>query len=113
MTTPEATRPTRTLDDVMADPPEPEVLDETPYTGQPELSALAGARLSHLPGAEKSSSITQRGNGEAFAESQSWTVVGAFEDLDVSAIKLSPWNRHRAEPCLRCGSPSRLFLVQV
>jgi hypothetical protein len=46
-----------------------------------------------MQGDEKTSHITQRGKGEAFAESQSWTVVGAFEDLDVSAIKLSPWER--------------------
>src|ERR1700761_977056 len=39
------------------------------------------------------SHISQRGKGEAYAESQNWTVVGAFEDLDVSAIKLSPWDR--------------------
>jgi hypothetical protein len=68
MTTPEATRPTRTLDDVIADPPpEVEVLDETPYTGQPEVTARAGARVSRMQDAEKSSPITQRGKGEAFA----------------------------------------------
>ncbi len=33
------------------------------------------------------------GNGESYAESQDWTVVGAFDDLDVSAIKQPPWAR--------------------
>ena len=49
--------------------------------------------MSHVRGEEKTSHISQRGRGEAYAESQDWTVVGAFEDLDVSAIKLSPWER--------------------
>ncbi len=55
--------------------------------------AIVGARVSHVQGDEKTSHISQRGKGEAYAESQAWTVVGAFEDLDVSAIKLSPWDR--------------------
>jgi site-specific DNA recombinase len=46
-----------------------------------------------MQGEEKTSHISQRGKGEAYAESQNWTVVGSFEDLDVSAIKLSPWDR--------------------
>ena len=54
------------------------------------IRALVGSRVSNVQGAEKTSHITQRGKGEAYAESQGWTVVGAFEDLDVSAIKLSP-----------------------
>jgi len=49
--------------------------------------------VSNVQGDEKTSHITQRGRGESYAESQGWTVVGAFEDLDVSAIKLSPWDR--------------------
>jgi Resolvase, N terminal domain len=49
--------------------------------------------VSHTQGEEKTSHISQRGKGEAYAESQNWTVVGSFEDLDVSAIKLSPWDR--------------------
>ncbi|MGY4650012.1 recombinase family protein [Mycobacterium sp. URHB0021] len=57
------------------------------------VRALVGARVSNVQGDEKTSHITQRGKGEAYAESQGWTVVGAFEDLDVSAIKLSPWDR--------------------
>jgi hypothetical protein len=35
--------------------------------------------------------MIQRSKGQAYTESQGWTVVGAFEDLDVFAIKLSPW----------------------
>ncbi|MBZ4534505.1 recombinase family protein [Mycobacterium avium] len=57
------------------------------------VRAVVGARVSYVQGDEKTSHITQRGKGEAYAESQGWTVVGAFEDLDVSAIKLSPWER--------------------
>jgi len=57
------------------------------------VRAIVGARVSNVQGDEKTSHITQRGKGEAYAESQDWTVVGAFEDLDVSAIKLSPWKR--------------------
>jgi site-specific DNA recombinase len=60
---------------------------------QAEVRALVGARVSNVQGDEKTSHITQRGKGEAHAESQDWTVVGVFEDLDVSAIKLSPWDR--------------------
>src|ERR1700752_1252089 len=44
---------------------------------------------------------TQRSWGEACAESQDWTVVGGFEDLDITAIKLSPW-----EPTRRSSGPS-------
>lgn len=46
-----------------------------------------------MQGEGKTSHITQRTKGEAYAESQGWQVVGVFEDLDVSAIKLSPWER--------------------
>ena len=60
---------------------------------QTKVRALVGARVSNVQGDEKTSHITQRGKGEAYAESQDWTVVGAFEDMDVSAIKLSPWER--------------------
>jgi Resolvase, N terminal domain len=82
------------LGDVIGDPPpEVEVLNDTPYMGHGGVRALVGARASSVQGDEKTSHITQRGKGEAYAESQDWTVVGAFEDLDVSAIKLSPWDR--------------------
>jgi len=51
------------------------------------VCTLVGARVSYVQGDEKTTHITQRTKGEAYAESQDWTVVGAFEDLDVSAIK--------------------------
>lgn len=57
------------------------------------IRAVVGARVSHVQGPEKTSHHSQRSKGEAYAESQNWDVVGAFEDLDVSAIKLSPWDR--------------------
>ncbi|HTY33775.1 recombinase family protein, partial [Mycobacterium sp.] len=57
------------------------------------LKALVGARVSSMQGDGKTSHITQRSKGTAYAESQGWEVVGAFEDLDVSAIKLSPFER--------------------
>lgn len=56
------------------------------------LRAIVGARVSSF-NEGKESQITQRDKGIAFAESQGWDVVGTFEDLDVSAIKLSPWKR--------------------
>jgi site-specific DNA recombinase len=67
------------------------VLCDTPYMA--DIRALVGSRVSHVQGEEKTSHLSQRGKGEAYAESQNWTVVGSFEDLDVSAIKLSPWDR--------------------
>jgi site-specific DNA recombinase len=57
------------------------------------VRAVVGARVSNVQGDEKTTHVTQRGKGEAYAESQAWTVVGVFEDLDMSAIKLSPWER--------------------
>jgi DNA invertase Pin-like site-specific DNA recombinase len=57
------------------------------------VRALVGARVSSVQGDEKTSHITQRSKGQAYAESQDWSVIGSFEDLDVSAIKLSPWDR--------------------
>jgi site-specific DNA recombinase len=62
-------------------------------TNPTAVRALVGARVSNVQGDEKTSHITQRDKGEAYAESQGWTVVGFFQDLDVSAIKLSPWER--------------------
>ena len=57
------------------------------------IRSVVGARVSSFQDDGKLSHITQRSKGEAYAESQAWTVVGAFEDLDVSAINLSPWKR--------------------
>ena len=58
-----------------------------------DVRAIVGARVSAVQGEQKTSPATQRTKGTAYAESQGWTVVGDFEDLDVSAIKLSPWER--------------------
>lgn len=58
-----------------------------------QVKALVGARVSHVQGPEKTSHLTQRSKGEAYAESQGWVVVGGFEDLDVSALKTSPFER--------------------
>ena len=57
------------------------------------VRAIVGARVSSFRDDGKESHLLQRTKGTAYAESQQWTVVGAFEDLDVSAIKRSPWER--------------------
>jgi site-specific DNA recombinase len=57
------------------------------------VRAVVGARVSHVQGKEKTSHHSQRSKGQAYAEAQGWEVIGAFEDLDVSAIKLSPFER--------------------
>ena len=99
MTAPGMTR----LGDVISDPPpEVQVLCDTSCIVQQTVRALVGARVSNVQGDEKTSHITQRGKGEAYAESQDWTVVGEFEDLDASAMKLSPWDR----PDLKWGCRS-------
>jgi site-specific DNA recombinase len=67
---------------------------------QSQVRAIVGARVSSVQGDEKTSHNT-RSNGDAYAESHDWTVVGRFEDLDVSAIKLSPWDGQTS----RRGSP--------
>jgi hypothetical protein len=51
------------------------VLNDTPYMA--DIRAVVGARVSHVQGEEKTSHISQRGKGEAYAESQNWTVVGS------------------------------------
>ncbi len=61
------------------------------------VRAIVGARVSHVRGEEKTPQFSQRSKAEAYAESQNWTVVGAFDDLDISAIKLSPWQRSDPE----------------
>jgi hypothetical protein len=43
------------------------VLNDTPYMA--DIRALVGARVSHIQGEEKTSHISQRGKGEAYAES--------------------------------------------
>ena len=56
------------------------------------IRAVVGARVSIMDDG-KESQITQRSKGIAYAESQGWDVVGTVEDLDVSAIKVSPFDR--------------------
>ena len=67
------------------------MLCNTPYMSQAEVRALVGARVSNVQGDEKTSHITQRGKGEAYAESQDWTVVGiptsgAVERQDLAVL---------------------------
>jgi hypothetical protein len=76
---------------------------------QGKVRALVGARVSSVQGDEKTSHITKRGKGESYAESQDWTVVGALEDLDVSAINLLPWDR----PDLKTWLTDRADALQV
>ncbi|MFE7797074.1 recombinase family protein [Nocardia sp. NPDC057440] len=57
------------------------------------LRAVVAARVSHVQGPEKTSHHSQKDRGIAYAAGQEWEVVGTVEDLDVSAIKLSPWQR--------------------
>ncbi|WP_157778028.1 recombinase family protein [Nocardia terpenica] len=57
------------------------------------LRALVGARVSVLKGDEKVSHIAQTKTGTDWAESRGHTVVGTFEDLDVSADKYTPFER--------------------
>lgn len=64
------------------------------------VRALVGARVSHVQGAEKTSHLTQHKTGDKYADSAGWVVVGTFEDLDVSAIKTTPWQRPDLRPWL-------------
>ncbi|MFE7717561.1 recombinase family protein [Nocardia rhizosphaerihabitans] len=57
------------------------------------VRAIVGARVSHMQGEQKTSHLTQHSKGDAYALAHTWVVTGYFEDLDVSAIKLSPWER--------------------
>lgn len=57
-----------------------------------QLRAIVGARVSVVKGAEKVSHVAQHDSGVNYAERQGYEVVGAFEDLDVSA-QVSPWDR--------------------
>ena len=59
---------------------------------QRPVRAIVGARVSSMEEG-KESQLAQRSKGMAYAESQSWEVVGEFEDLNVSAISKSPWDR--------------------
>jgi DNA invertase Pin-like site-specific DNA recombinase len=57
------------------------------------LRAVVAARVSHVQGPEKTSHHLQKDKGVKCAENEGWDVVGIVEDLDVSAIKLGPWDR--------------------
>lgn len=66
----------------------------------PQVRAIVGARVSHMQGAEKTSHLTQHETGGKYAGVQGWEVVGSFEDLDVSALKTTPWERPDLRPWL-------------
>lgn len=59
----------------------------------PQIRAVVAARVSHVQGVEKTSHLSQAERGIQYADMHGWTVVGAVEDLDVSATKLGPWDR--------------------
>lgn len=56
------------------------------------VRAIVGARVSTFVEG-KESQVTQRTKGTAYAAAMGWPVVGTFQDIDVSAIKRSPWDR--------------------
>ncbi|WP_083420708.1 recombinase family protein [Mycolicibacterium llatzerense] len=61
------------------------------------LRAVVGARVSHLDddreSTRKVSHLAQTEEGERWAQSKGYTVVGSFEDLGVSAGKTTPFER--------------------
>ena len=61
------------------------------------LRAVVGARVSHLDddkaNTRKVSHLAQTEEGERWAQSKGYTVVGRFEDLGVSAGKTTPFER--------------------
>lgn len=63
------------------------------------VRAIVGSRVSVMtPG--KTSPQEQHATGERYAQQQEWELVGRFEDLDVSAIEFSPWQRPDLAPWL-------------
>lgn len=68
--------------------------------GPPQIRALIGARVSHVQGTEKLSHIEQARTGREYADRRGWPIVGTFEDLDVSAIKTTPFDRPDLKPWL-------------
>ena len=64
------------------------------------IRAIVGARVSHVQGAEKTSHVDQTHTCTQYAERQGWDIIGSFEDLDVSAISTSPWERPDLRPWL-------------
>lgn len=66
----------------------------TPYMKIPAgLRSVVAARVSHLQDDGKTSHVTQNTTGTKFSDEQQCILVGEVEDLDVSAIKLGPWER--------------------
>ncbi|MFD8142580.1 recombinase family protein [Streptomyces sp. NPDC059708] len=63
------------------------------------IRAVIGARVSVVKGDEKVSHLDQHETGQAYAVGKGWEVVGAFEDLDVSA-SVSPFERPDLGPWL-------------
>lgn len=63
------------------------------------LRAIVGSRVSRVIKEGKTSHHTQREAGERYAAAMDWEIVGAFEDLDVSAT-ISPWERPDLGPWL-------------
>ena len=61
------------------------------------LRAVVGSRVSHLDAdkenTRKVSHVAQTEEGERWAETQGYAVVGNFEDLGVSAGKTTPFER--------------------
>jgi site-specific DNA recombinase len=68
--------------------------------GVGQVRALVGARVSHVQGAEKISHIEQTKTGSDYADRHEWPIVGTFEDLDVSAMKTTPFERPDLGPWL-------------
>ncbi len=65
-----------------------------------QLRALAGARVSVKRGEEKTSHFAQHETTGGYAESNGLTVVGTFEDLDISADKYPTFKRPDLGPWL-------------
>ncbi|GAA1940490.1 recombinase family protein [Amycolatopsis minnesotensis] len=65
-----------------------------------QVRAIAGARVSHVQGSEKTSHLDQHETGAKYTANQGWDLVGSFEDLDVSALNTSPWDRPDLGPWL-------------
>ncbi|MGW0358541.1 recombinase family protein [Nocardia nova] len=60
---------------------------------QQRLRAIVGARVSKMQGPEKVSHLAQKEEGARWSEAKGYRVVGAFEDLGVSADKTTPFER--------------------
>lgn len=64
------------------------------------IRAIVGARVSRVMDVRvKTSHFTQHESGQRYATAMGWTIVGQFEDLDISA-SISPWDRPDLGPWL-------------